>query len=163
MKDETGPGVPEALPRVLRMIGRRLGPEAMDRVWVFPPLVRGRREWGLVAVSRYAPEPGDADGRAGADPPPEQEPRRVLCTAPYAAERTGKGLHMDMTLRVQGEAPPDRLPRVMEGVVRRSGDELGDPREIDIRGDPDRFEALLDEFDPALFEEEARPLEPADP
>jgi len=31
----------------------RLGPAAIDRLWIFPPLVRGRREWGLVAAGCF--------------------------------------------------------------------------------------------------------------
>lgn len=147
MTQDAGPGVPEALPRVLRMVGERLEPETIDRLWVFPPLVRGRREWGLVAVSRRVDPPGEEPGE-----------RRRLYTAPYAAERTGKGLYLDMALEEQGDAPPDRLPRVMTGVVLRSGGDLGDPREIVIGGSVDGFGELMDEFDPALLEESAEPL-----
>lgn len=139
MKHEPGPGVPEALPRTLRMIGERLGPESLDRLWIFPPLVRGRRERGLVAASSF--HAGDGE-------------RRVLFTAPYTAERTGKGLAIEFVLNEQGEAPPDRLPRIMDGVVLRSGDELGDPREVEIAGEPERFQELMAEFDPALLEAE---------
>lgn len=129
------------------MVGERLDPGTIDRLWIFPPLVRGRREWGLVAASRRVESTPDTD-----------EARRRLYTAPYAAERTGRALHLDMQLEVQGEAPPDRLPRVMTGVVARSGDDLGDPREIEIDGSNDRFQELMDDFDPSLFEEAAQPL-----
>jgi len=135
---ETGPGVPEALPRTLLMLGDRLGPESMDRLWIFPPRVRGRKESGLVAVSRFHPD---------------EPERRVLLTAPYSAERTGTGLQVQLGLEEQGEAPPDRLPRVMDGVVRRSGDELGEAREVELGGDPERFRELLGEFDPSLLGE----------
>lgn len=136
-----GPGVPEALPRALRMIGERLGAGSVDRIWIFPPLVRGRREWGLVAASRF-----DAGSRR-------------LFTAPYVAERTGRALHLDLSLREQGTAPADRLPRVMDGVVQRGDDELGEPEEIEFGGDAERFEAFVAEYDQALFEEEAQPME----
>jgi hypothetical protein len=130
------------------MLGERLGPETIDRLWIFPPLRRGRREWGLVAASR---EPSTAEDEEGS--------RRRLYVAPYAAERTGKALHLDMSLEEQGEAPPDRLPRIMTGVVVRSRDDLGDPREIEIEGRSDRFAELMEEFDPSLFEETAEPLQ----
>ena len=45
------PGVPEALPRTLVATRNRFAPEDMDHLWIFPPLRRGRRERGLVAVS----------------------------------------------------------------------------------------------------------------
>jgi hypothetical protein len=124
-------GVPEALPATLRMLAERLGAESLDRVWIFPPRVRGRKEWGLVAASRYHPEAAE---------------RRLLFTARYTAERTGQGPVVESSLNEEGEAPPDRFPRVMTGVVRRSGEELGDPREVEIGGDPRRLEDLIEEL-----------------
>ena len=140
MNRREDPGVPEALPRAVKSVVERLGVESVDRLWLFPPLTRGRRESGLVAVSKFAGE------------------RRLLFTAPYTAERTGRGLYMDTSFREQGECPPDSLPRVMDGVDRRSGDDLGDPREVAIGGDVAAFDHLMDEFDPALFREEVEPL-----
>jgi hypothetical protein len=52
----------------------------------------------------------------------------------------------------EGEAPPDRLPRVMQGVARRSEIDLGEPRTVEIAGDPGKFQELMDEFDPSLLE-----------
>lgn len=135
-REDEGPGVPEALPRTLDRVGELLGPDRLDSLWIFPPLVKGRREWGLVVATCFAP-----DGE-----------RRVLHTARYSAERTGRGLELDTEINVQGEAPPDRFPRVVDGVVRRSGIELGDPREVSIDGDASSFQELMDEFDPALLE-----------
>jgi hypothetical protein len=124
--------VPEALAAAVRMLGERLGPESLDRLWIFPPRVRGRKEWGLVAATRFHPEI------------PE---RRLLFTAPYSAERTRNGPAVESTLNEEGEAPPDRFPRVMEGVVRRAGEELGEPKEVEIGGDPERFRTLLEELE----------------
>jgi len=129
------PGVPEALPRTLVLTRERLGAERVDRLWLFPPLRRGRREWGLVAASLFL------DG----------EERRRIVTVAYTAERTGRSLTVDQAFHEEGDAPPDLLPRVMEGVVRRAGDGYGEPREVEIGGDPLRFGALVDEFDPALL------------
>jgi hypothetical protein len=150
-RQDQGPGVPEALPRTIQGLGRRLLPETLDRIWIFPPLIRGRKEWGLVAVSRFS----------GA----EREDRRGLFTAPYVAERTGKGLEIEWQLEEQGAAPDDRFPRMMDGVVRRAGSELGDPREVEIAGESDRFDALLDELGRELLEPEppARPVQPTAP
>lgn len=174
---DAGPGVPEALPRALAALAGRLDPASLERIWIFPPLVRGRREWGLVAAS-CAARPGSSSGArgvgaegvgaedvgteegedaAGNDAP--KEDGRTLYTVPYAAERSGRGLYLDVTLREQGQAPHDRLPRVMDGVARRSGDDLGDPREVRIDGDPARFAELMDEFDAALFEEPSQPMQ----
>jgi hypothetical protein len=135
------PGVPEALPRTLVGVRERLGVDAVDRLWIFPPLRRGRRERGLVAVSTFL----------------EGEERRRLLTVAYTAERTGRSLTVESVITQEGEAPPELLPRVMEGVVRRSGQGHGDPREVDIAGEADSFAALMGEFDPQLLVVEQQP------
>jgi hypothetical protein len=122
--------VPDALGRVLRAIADQVGGEKVDRVWIFPPLIRGRKEWGLVAVSGMTPEAG----------------RRTLYTVRYLAELTGTGSSLDFGIAVEGEAPPDRLPRVMDGVVRRSDLQLGEAREVVIRGDVEKLGALVREY-----------------
>ena len=129
---EADPGVPEAIPRTLIRIRDVLGAASIDRLWIFPPVRRGRREQGLVAVSTFVDDVED---------------RRSMVTVPYVAEHTGQGVSVAPTFTREGEAPPDRFPGVIEGVVRRSGDELGEPREIDIDGSAARFEELLEEFD----------------
>lgn len=134
--DDAGPGVPEALPRTLRAVGERLGPTAVDRLWVFPPLVRARREWGLVAAGCF-----------------EGRDVRRLVTASYSAERTGKGLFLEMRLLDEGLAPPDRLPRVMAGVVGRTREPLGHPRVVEIGGAAEAFDSFLSGFGPELFAE----------
>ena len=129
------PGVPEALPRTLVLARGRLGAERVDRLWIFPPIRRGRKERGLVAASLFL----------------EGDERRRIVTVTWAAERTGRTLTVDQAFHDEGDAPPDFLPRVMEGVVRRAGEGYGDPREVEIGGDPERFAALVDEFDPGLL------------
>src|SRR5688572_15433948 len=117
------------------MLGEKVGVAELDRLWIFPPLIRGRREWGLVAASVYM---------GG------QDERRRLLSAPYVAERTGQGgLSVVHDLEEQGEAPADRLPRVMDGVVRRGGEEMGEPREVLIEGSAETFEELLKELESA--------------
>lgn len=132
------PGVPEALPRTLVLARGRLGAERVDRLWIFPPIRRGRRERGLVAASLFL----------------EGEERRRIVTVAWVAERTGRALTVDQAFHEEGDAPPELLPRVMEGVVRRAGEGYGEPREVEIAGDPARFHALVDEFDPALLVQE---------
>ena len=132
----TGPGVPEALPRLLIRVRERLGADAVDRLWIFPPVRRGRREQGLVAVSTFL------DG----------EDRRVIITAAYTAEQTGGGVTFEASFTQEGEAPPERFPSVMAGVVRRSGEGLGEAREVEILGSAEKFEQLLEEVDMDFFE-----------
>jgi len=119
--------VHEGVGRVLQVILDRLGAEKVDRVWIFPPLVRGRKEWGLVAVSGLT----------------DDASQRVLYTGRYSAELTGQGTHFESEVSLEGSAPPDRLPRVMDGVVRRSDLQLGDAKEVEILGDAERLQALV--------------------
>ena len=113
------PGVPEAIPRVVRLVGRRLGPAAIDRIWIFPPLRQGRKESGLVAVSCFEP----------------QEDQRRLVTASYVAERTGRGLTLEPSLLEEGAAPPDTLPHppVLGSLLSSPPDNLG-KLELSTRG-----------------------------
>jgi hypothetical protein len=121
--------VPDAVGRVLQGVQDRVGAEKIDRVWIFPPLIRGRKEWGLVAVSGLTEDPL----------------KRTLYTARYSAELTGTGTSLTFGVTAEGEAPPDRLPRVMDGVARRSDLQLGEAREIEIGGDPGKLFALVRE------------------
>ncbi len=146
--DDAGPGVPEAIPRGLQHLLDRYGGAALDRIWVFPPLISGRKEWGLLVASVFT---------EGAS-----QDRRVLVSAPYTAERTGKGLTLERSLQEQGEAPPDRFPRVVDGVVRRAEKDLGEPREISVEGDEAAVVAILEEYDRDLLDPELPPLGPVE-
>ena len=130
------PGVPEALPRTLIRMRDRLGVDTLDRLWIFPPVRNGRREQGLIAVSAYL----------------EDEERRTMMTGSYQAEHTGTGTTVEPTFTLEGEAPPDRFPRVMQGVVRRGGEEKGEPREVVIDRSAQRFEELMEEYDDVYLE-----------
>ncbi len=133
---DDGPGVPEAIPRTLRELERRLVVASIDLLWIFPPLIRGRREWGLVAASCF-----------------EGMKARRLVTARYSARRTGRGLYLEARCVDQGVAPADRLPRVMEGVARRAPTPLGGPRVVEVGGDSAVFDAYMKDFADELFEE----------
>ena len=129
-------GVPEALPRALEDLRERLGVAALDRLWIFPPMRRGRRERGLIAISAFQ----------------EGEERRSLVTVTYVAEQTGKeGVRVETELTREGEAPADRFPTVMKGVVLRGGEERGEPREVEIGGSVEALDALLEELGTAAL------------
>lgn len=138
MSGEKGadPGVPEALPRTLVRLRDRMGVETIDRLWIFPPVRQGRRERGLIAVSLY--QPGQA--------------RREVVTVSYQAEHTGAGVAIEPSFQSVGEAEPDRFPPVMQGVVRRSGEAGGEPREVEIGGTSSRFEELMEQYDDVFIE-----------
>lgn len=148
-RKKSGPGVPEAIPRGLQNLLHRYGGERLDRVWIFPPLVSGRRESGLLVASVFV------DG--------SDTERRVLVSSPYSGERTGKGLRLDWTLREQGEAPADRFPRVVEGVVRRAEKDLGEPEELVVEGDEETILEALSGYPAELLDPELPPLGPVDP
>jgi hypothetical protein len=128
--DGVDPGVPEALARTLTQLRDRIGVQLVDRLWIFPPFRRGRREQGLIAVSTFRTD----------------QDRRGVLTVSYSAEETGQGITVDPSFTPEGEAPPDRFPILMRGVVQRGGEERGEPREIEIEGSMERFERLLEEL-----------------
>ncbi len=128
---EDDPGVPDAVARALRALESQVGTPRLDRLWIFPPLRNGRRETGVLAAGCYT----DSD-------------RRLLVTLAYRSEETGKGIAFESTFQEEGEAPADRLPRIMEGVVRRLDGGAGDPRSIRVEGDPATFRQIVQELDP---------------
>ncbi len=130
------PGVPEALQQTLDVVHRRIGAERLDKLWLFPPLVQGRKERGLLVASCF--EDGD---------------RRLVHTVTYQAERNGKGLSVETEIFEEGVVPEDRIPRLIRGVVRRSASQMGAPRDVRIGGDHDEFEKLVEEVTPPAFEE----------
>lgn len=122
-------GVPGAVAEALCRLAERVPPDRLDRIWIFPPLVNGRRESGVLVAGCFG-----------------AEERRTLVTMAYRAEETGRGVTFEETFQEQGEAPPDRLPRVMEGVAQRSESGLEGPRSVRLEGDRERFEALVTEW-----------------
>lgn len=133
---DADPGVPEALPRTLIRLREELGVERIDRLWIFPPVRRGRKERGLIAVSTFE----------------DDEERRSMLTVAYNAEHTGRGVTVEPIVTHQGAAPPDRFPPVMRGVVRRAGEDSGEAREVDISGSARKFEELMEEYDDVFIE-----------
>ncbi len=148
-----GPGVPEAIAQAVGVIRDRLGSDKVDALWLFPPLISGRSERGLVVASCFESDEALSEDTvtgtlASAD-------RRLLHTLTYQAERTGRGgLSVESELFEEGLAPEDRVQSVIRGVVRRTEIELGDPRNVKIGGDAAEFEKLMDELAPP-------PLDPA--
>ena len=125
------PGVPEALPRVLIRVRDHFGSELIDRLWLFPPVRRGRREQGLVAVSSFL----------------EGQERRAMVTVAYTAEHSGAGVSIETSFTQEGEAFPERFPAVMLGVIDRTRETPGEAREVEISGSGQKFEELMEDFD----------------
>jgi len=131
------PGVPEAEFRALTDLLAQVPAERVDGLWRFPPLRKGRKESGLLAAGVFPAGAAAAD--AG---------RRVLVTLSWRAEETGKGVTYESTFLEEGEAPPDRLPRVMAGVMRRMDEATGEPRYLPVAGDAELLRALLKDLEP---------------
>ena len=125
------PGVPEALPRVLIRVRDHFGSELIDRLWLFPPVRRGRREQGLVAVSTFL----------------EGQELRAMVTVAYTAEHSGAGVSIETSFTQEGEAFPARFPAVMLGVGDRTRETPGEAREVEISGSGQKFEELMEGFD----------------
>ncbi|TVR60916.1 MAG: hypothetical protein EA422_13335 [Gemmatimonadales bacterium] len=125
------PGVPDSMPRALRALAAAVDPGRLDTLWLFPPLRSGRKETGVLAAGCLVAEPD----------------RRVLVTLAYRSEETGAGIEFNTAIHEEGEAPRDRLPRIMAGVVRRMDGAGGDPRRFDVEGDPARLDEVLAELD----------------
>lgn len=122
--------VGEAQHALLRDLPGRVPVERIDRVWLFRPREIGGRESGLVVLSLL--------------PPPERpEGQRQLVTWRYEAERVRGVLRREDTVTGEGWAPAERIPRLIEGVLARLGDENERPIAEQIGGDPERWAALL--------------------
>ena len=132
---DSGPGVPEAIPQILHKMSSQLEIEEMETLWIFPPLINKRREWGLIAVSCYT---GSTSRR--------------LYTARYSAYREGADVSLDVQISEEGKAPVDSLARVMAGVVKRSPIDLGSPKTYMIDGISEKFHTLLTELEAELME-----------
>lgn len=138
------PGVPDGELRALQALLERVPASRIDTLWRFPPLRTGRRESGLLAAGLFLPTEEGVEL-----PGPDALPaRRVLATLAWRAEETGQGIAFDVRFQEEGEAPPDRLPRVMAGVVRRMDEAAGEARYLEVGGDPETLASLMEELEP---------------
>jgi|TARA_Y100000996_G_scaffold401338_1_gene372175 chemotaxis protein CheY-P-specific phosphatase CheC len=132
---DSGPGVPEAITQILGKMSSQLKTENIETIWIFPPMIKKRKEWGLIAVSCFA------EGTS-----------RSLYTGRYFAQREGGKLSLDVEISEEGSAPVDSLARVMIGVVKRSQIDLGSPKAYMIEGKIEVFETLLKDLEDELME-----------
>lgn len=108
----------------------RLDITRVDRVWLFAPRDLNGRESGLLVISLFLDD-GSAKGA------------RELATIRYEAEGAGKALRVTDHFTSQGSAPADRIPRLIEGVLDRLGDQREEAVVEEIGGDPERWSDLL--------------------
>jgi hypothetical protein len=134
MIPDGGPGVPEAEGRALLALLDAVGVDRVDRLWRFPVLRKGRREWGIWAAGVYTDDPD----------------RHLVTTLSWKAEETGKGVTFEPRFEAEGEAPPDRIPRVIAGVLRRMDEALAVSTLVEVAGDPDVLAELAAQLGTAL-------------
>ena len=108
--------------------------ERLETLWLFVPRDIAGREHGLVVLAVRDPEQHPEDGLL------------EIVTWEYQVERDRKGERRVDTVTRQGWAPADRASRVAHGVLARMRDETEALHEESVRGDPDRWSALLARF-----------------
>jgi hypothetical protein len=117
----------------LAAVAGRFPPRRLAQVWIFPPRRLAAKESGLAVLV--------VTGEDAADE------RRTIWTLRYEAEaeKGGRVARAD-ALEEQGTVPPDRVDRIVEGVVRRLDGEGGAPDVRELEGDAEAWRALLEEL-----------------
>jgi hypothetical protein len=121
-----------ALHALLERLRSHVAVESMDFLWLFPPRRIAIGESVVVVV-------------AACD---EDEGRRRVITARFTVSRNRKGV-ADVKERVDehGTAPADAVARIVQGVLRRLGEDAeAEPRAEQINGELDRWDALIVEL-----------------
>jgi hypothetical protein len=118
-----------ALPALLQRMEVQLPADAIHALWIFPTRRAGSVESTVIVA-------------ACGDPDPD---RRRVYTARFTVVRDKRGRpKVEELLQEHATAPADALSRVVDGVVRRIGDEAAQPpRHAVIDADPERFDALI--------------------
>lgn len=127
-------GFTAAQSEILRQLHTIIETARLDRIWIFEPHVAGSRESGLFVTSLFS-----ASRRGGE--------MRELVTVRYSLEQQGARTLLEKVATPEGWAPPDRIERVMAGVLMRSGEQAGTPREETIPPD-ESWEDLLQRLAP---------------
>lgn len=118
-----------AIPALLQRVSARLPVETIDEIWIFPTRRTAGVESTVIVITTF-------------DPQPE---RRRVNTAHFTVTRDRKGAAAVQENMLQHAlAPADAVEKVIEGVLRRTGEELATPLHADVRGDEVRWGALLE-------------------
>jgi hypothetical protein len=128
-----------ALGAALAAAAAAIPPERVAQVWLFPPRRVAAKETGLAVLVVRADDPADA--------------RRTIWTLRYELE-TAKGGKTERTdaLEEQGTVPPDRVGRIVDGVLRRLDGQGDAPDVRELEGEEDGWRALLDELGAAAVD-----------
>ncbi|MEX0891107.1 MAG: hypothetical protein WEB88_02975 [Gemmatimonadota bacterium] len=134
-----------ALHALLQRLPAVLPVDTMDVLWLFPTRRAGNVESTVIVVAAFA----------------EHAERRRVLTAHFRVTRNHRGQGtVEERVDEHALAPVDALPRVVEGVVRRVGDEVGDapPREVTLAGNAGAWATLIEELGGSVASED--PAEP---
>lgn len=118
---------------LLEKLQAEVPPESVDQLWLFPPRRAAGTETAVAVLAVVQDDP---------------ERLRVV-TAHYSATRDKRGkLQVQHRILEHGSAAPDRLDRVIDGVLRRLDESLPShpPRTEAIGGDPTKWFGLLHEL-----------------
>lgn len=126
---EPDDGAPHAL---LSRIALQIPPEILDEIWIFPTRRSGGVESSVFVITAFGDDPD----------------RRRVATAHFTVTRDKKGRPLiNQRIEEHALAPAAALARVVEGVLRRLGDEIAHaPRAERIERDPTRWQALLSDL-----------------
>jgi hypothetical protein len=118
-----------ALPALLRRIAARVTPDAIDGIWIFPTRRGNGAESTVIAIAAF-----DQD-----------RTRRRVGAVRFLVTRDRKGAAtVTENLDEYASAPPDAVPRIIDGVLRRLEHEnAAPPRHERIEGDPARWDGML--------------------
>jgi hypothetical protein len=137
----TGRADTGGLPALLGRLAHELSVTTIDEVWMFPTRRLSGFESTVIVLSLYA----------------DEHDRRHVVTAHFKAMRNKRGeATIEMALEDHAVAPADRLIRVIDGVLRRLGDDLAaTPQAARISGEEERYQALIEASASGIDLEEA--------
>lgn len=139
---------PGALHALVERIPEHVPVAAIDYLWLFPSRRIAIGESIVVVIGAF-------------DEDPE---RRRVSTAHFTVSRNRKGAAtVNARFDEHGSAPVAAVPRIVQGVLRRLGEDTeASPREEQIDGEQDRWDALIVELGGPPRTESPEAPEPGD-
>lgn len=107
------PGLGPGWTRVAEVLANRVEPEDIEGIWLFAPVRREEREWGVAVIACCT----------------DDERRRIFTASYMIVVRGGEKGHGKVAVEEVGESPATVLEDVIRGVRDRAG-EVDPPVEI---------------------------------
>ena len=127
----TDSAVTRAGERLLETIAAKVPVAGIDRLWLFPGRRIGRAESALAVIALHPEADGGAAGRS-----------RVV-TYRFEVDASKQEPVPEGSFQEEGLVPPERVPALIEGVLRRLGDAPEElPRSWRVGGDAGRWEEI---------------------